>query len=162
MKRVSNWAICAVLLLGIGFIVLNRGFPTSAQAQSPSSSTSCSNATLKGTYVFGFTGLFYSRQYGQSGGTTSTPFAYAGLEVYGGDGKSSGVSTTAQPVSQETFTGTYTVNSNCTVTETDTYQNGSVYHYNEYTGPTGNNLTFVQTDPNYVDAGFGTRVSGSD
>ena len=64
MKRVSNWAICAVLLLGIAFIVLMRGFPTSAQAQSPSSPTSCSNATLKGNYVFGFTGY---------GGTTNTP-----------------------------------------------------------------------------------------
>jgi hypothetical protein len=157
MKSVSNWAICAVLLLAIAFIVLKARVPTSAQAQSPSSSTSCSNATLKGTYVFGFTG--YS-------GTTNTPFAGAALEVYGGGGTASGFATVTaagQPVFKATFTGKYTVNSNCTVTETDTYyQNGvvvAVAHENEYTGPTGNKLTFIQTDPNEVDAGFGNRVS---
>ena len=150
MKRVSSWAICAVLVLGIGFNVLNRVFPTSAQAESPSSLTTCSNATLKGTYVFGF-----------NGSIESTPFADAGLENYRGDGTASGVATTAQPVSQLTFTGVYTVNSNCTITETDTYENGAIYHYNEYTGPTGNILTFVETDEGSVDAGFLTRVSGA-
>jgi hypothetical protein len=157
MKSVSNWAICAVLLLGMGFIVLNGGFPTSSQAQSPSSRTSCSNATLKGTYVFGSTGY---------GGTTNTPFAGAALEVYGGGGTASGFATVTaagQPVFQGTFTARYTVKSNCTVTETDTYyQNGvvvAVAHENEYTGPTGNKLTFILTDPNEVNAGFGNRVS---
>ena len=150
MKKVSNWAIGAVLLLVIGFVVLNREFPTSAHAQSVP--TSCSNATLNGLYVFGTTG--YSE--------SNTPFAFAGNEFYNGNGVTSGVVTSTaagQPNSTTTFRGTYHVNSDCTATETDHYSNGAVETYKDYTGPTGNTLTFIETDETAVDAGFETRVS---
>ena len=151
MKKVSNWAIGAVLLVGIGFVVLNREFPTSAHAQS--SSQSCSDATLHGLYVFGATG--YS-------GRSNTPFAFAGNEFYNGNGTDSGVvtMTTAGQVSTMTFTGTYHVISNCTATETDTFHDGTVATFNDYTGPTGNTATVIETDKTAVAANFEIRVSG--
>jgi hypothetical protein len=55
------------------------------------------------------------------------------------------------------YTGTYTVHSDCTVTETDTDQTGAVAHYDEFLTPDGSLLTFVETDPGFVAAGVLSR-----
>jgi hypothetical protein len=140
-----------MLLMGIGFIVPNLGFPTSVQAQP---AATCSNATLHGTYVFSGAGFI---------GTASIPFAVSGLEVFNGNGTSSGFATTViegQPISRTTFTGTYTVNPNCTVTETDTDNLGNVMHFDEFTGSAGKTMTIIETDPNVVFTGVETLASG--
>jgi uncharacterized Zn-binding protein involved in type VI secretion len=152
MKAKSNRSVCAALLLGSGFIVLNLGFLTRAQAES---ARSCSNETLQGTYVYSATGYI---------GTASIPIAISGSEVFHGNGTiTSGVMTTAiegQPISRTTYKGTYTVKPDCTATETDTDNNGNVFHYDEFTGPTGDKFTFIETDPHVVISGYETRLSG--
>jgi hypothetical protein len=57
------------------------------------------------------------------------------------------------------FTGTYTVNANCTLKEVDTDVNGNVFHFDEFLGPNGNNATTIETDPGVVAAGTETRDS---
>ena len=151
MKALSNRSVCAVLLVGIGFIVPNLGFPTNAQAQT---ATSCSDATLQGTYVFSGTGYT---------GTASTPFALSGLEVFNGHGTSSGFVTAAvegQSPSRTTFTSTYTVKSNCTLTETVTDNHGNIMHFDAFTGPAGDKITVIETDPNVVFSNFEILASG--
>ena len=91
-----------------------------------------------------------------------TRFAVAGLAVFNGNGTSHGVWTTAtesQSVMRlETFQGTYSVNSDYTATEIDTDQNGNVFHYDDFAGPGGREISFVQTDPNVVSSGTETRM----
>jgi hypothetical protein len=65
----------------------------------------------------------------------------------------SGVATTSvegEVARNETFSGTYTVNEDCT--GTSTYTDGT--HYDEFIAPDGSMLTFVQTDPGFVTAAF--------
>ena len=99
-------------------------------------------------------------------GSTLTRFAVAGLAVFRGDGTLSGVSTTAnegQPVARLVrYTGTYSVNSDCTATEIDTDQNGNISHFDDFTEPGGNKVSYVETDQNVVSSGTETRGQESD
>ena len=122
----------------------------SVNAWADNSHATCNNATFAGTYVYAY--------YGSSGtGSALTRFAVAGLAVFNGDGTSHGVWTTAteeQPVAHRvTFQGTYHVNSDCSATEIDTDQNGNVFHYDDFSGPDGREIGFIQTDPGVVSSG---------
>ena len=160
MKRL-NGVLGGALALGIGFLALHPGLVKNAkgQAESAGSSRGCGNATLLGTYAYSFAGVTGT-------GDTSTRFAAAGHVVFEGTGNEHGVSTTTtegQPIASfVTFTGKYHVNPDCTATETDTDQNGVVTHWNDFTGPGGASVSFIETDPNVVAAGSETRVSTSE
>jgi hypothetical protein len=152
MIKSHTWARNGALFGGIGFMAL---ILASMCAQAGDSHGTCSNATMHGTYVYAYTG--YSGT-----GSTLTRFAVAGLAVFNGDGTSHGVWTTAaegQPVARlMKFHGTYSVNSDCSATETDTDQNGNVFHYDDFTRPGGEEISFVQTDPNVVSSGTEART----
>ena len=152
MNESHKWARNGALFLGIGLLAL---ILNSQCAQAGDSHGTCSNATLHGTYVYAYTG------YTGTGGTL-TRFAVAGLAVFNGDGTSHGTWTTTtegQPVARlGTFLGRYNVNSDCSATETDTDQNGNAFHYDDFTGPNGKEISFVQTDPNVVSSGTETRT----
>lgn len=127
----------------------------STTARANESRGTCTTATMQGTYVYGYTGYTVI-------GSTLTRFAVAGLVVFNGKGTSRGVWTTATegaPVErQSTFQGTYHVNADCTATEVDTDQNGNVFHYDDFTQPGGQEISFVQTDPNVISSGTETRT----
>lgn len=137
---------------GIGIMAL---ILTSASAQAANSRGNCSDATMRGTYVYAYTGYTVA-------GSTLTSFAVAGLAVFNGDGTSHGVWTTTtegQPATRlSTFQGTYSVNSDCSAAETDTDQSGNVFHYDDFTGPGGEEISFIQTDPNVISSGIETRT----
>jgi hypothetical protein len=160
MKRL-NWVLYGALSLGIGFLALHPGFVKNAKAQSEFGrfSKRCDNATLQGTYEYSYTGFTGT-------GGSATHFAVAGLVVFEGDGNEHGVATTTtegQPLASfVTFTGKYNVNPNCSVTETDTDQNGVVTHFDDFTGPGGATISYVETDPDVVTSGSETRVSTSE
>jgi hypothetical protein len=128
---------------------------TSMSAQADDLHGTCSNATMHGTYVYAYTGYTGT-------GSTLTRFAVAGLAVFNGNGTSHGVWTTAtegQPVARlGTFHGRYSVNSDCSATETDTDQNGNVFHYDDFTSPSGEEISFVETDQNVVSSGTEART----
>jgi hypothetical protein len=80
-------------------------------------------------------------------------FASAGYEVYDGKGNVNGVATTSvegEISRNEPFSGTYTVNEDCTGTAT--YRDGT--HFDQFIAPEGSMFTFVQTDPGFVAAAF--------
>jgi len=148
LKAVTKWP----LFTAVGLIFPLLMFPQIAK--SADIKTTCDNATLNGTYVYSYSGYTGT-------GNTLTRFAVAGSAVFNGDGTLHGVSTTAtegQPVARlVTYTGTYVVQPDCTATETDTDQNGTVSHYDDFTDPSGDKVSFVQTDPNVVSSGYETR-----
>jgi len=111
----------------------------------------CSLATVHGIYNFSYAG------YAINVVDTVTRFADAGLDRFNGDGTLSGVSTTAIEGQQAErlvkYTGIYKVNRDCTISETDTDETGAVFHYDEFTTPKGDSISFVETDPNVVVSG---------
>jgi hypothetical protein len=87
--------------------------------------------------------------------------AIAGIEIYNGDGTMTGIfsqSTDGTIVQEVAYTGTYTVNPDCSSTLTITDENNVVAHYSQFLGPKGEEFTWLQTDPGTVSAGFEKRV----
>jgi hypothetical protein len=56
------------------------------------------------------------------------------------------------------YTGTYTVNGDCTGTLTTTEESGT-FHYDQFVGPKGDEFSWVATDPGVVASSFERRVS---
>src|SRR5579862_2591177 len=140
MNESHKWARNSALVGGIGLLALVL---TSVSARAGEVYGTCRNATFHGTYVYSYTGYTET-------GSTLTRFAVAGLAVFNGDGTSHGVWTTTtegQPVARlGTFQGKYSVNPDCSATEVDTDQNGNLFHYDDFTGPGGKEISFIQTD----------------
>ena len=90
------------------------------------SAETCSDASLHGTYGFSFQGVNL-----KADGTRASEFAGVGVETFDGHGAiTSGhlMSVFGGQPSTPTFTGTYSVNADCTGTKTITI-NGQPSHY---------------------------------
>ena len=150
MRRRGLWAACVVLLVGVGVLAVGAGFANDEDA-----GAKCSEATLDGRYLFAFDGF-------TTEGKNQGPFAVAGYQVFHGNGKANGVSSfsdNGEIFEKTPFSSTYAVKANCTGTNTvDTNVDGSlVTHYDLFIAPDGSKVTFVQTDPGAVAAGFELR-----
>ncbi|HUA33572.1 MAG TPA: hypothetical protein VMA09_08195 [Candidatus Binataceae bacterium] len=152
MNRPRTRDLKCTLLSTLGLVTLIL-LSSSARATEPQGT--CTAATMHGTYVYGYTGYTVS-------GSTLTRFAVAGLVVFNGNGTAHGTWTTAtegEPVEhQSTFQGRYSVNADCSATEVDTDQNGNIFHFDDFTQPGGQEISFVETDPNVVSSGTETRT----
>ncbi len=109
-----------------------------------------------GTYVFTIAGWLTDA----SGNLL--PLAVAGRETYFDNGTTSGLTTFSikgQVQSRVTFIGTFTVNADGSVSETDTQTTGPglVLHFDVYPTPDGNSLTTIQRGPGATATGFLTR-----
>jgi hypothetical protein len=123
--------------------------------------TSCSNATLQGTYTF----LTEGSIIGAHGALV--PFQQAGLEVFDGNGNSHGFFTTITVVNGQTtvssqvpFTATYSISASCTVKESGADANNNAFHFDGFLGPNGNHMTLCLTDPGIINCGSENRDSG--
>ena len=140
----------AGLLLGLG-LGLQLGHPQGAMAQ-----PECSVATLRGTYIFSNDGFTVGA------GGEQQPFAFSGIESYDGAGTMTGIfSGSANGVIDEdvVYTGTYTVNADCTSELTTVDPVTGENHYDQFVDPSGDEFEFVQTDEGVVSAGSERRVS---
>ena len=137
------------ILLALGLLISGAGHPEQAWSENP-----CSLRTLKGTYLYHCAGVYLVN--GQP-----VHFAFAGKDQYNGDGTMSGVyslsdnGTLSHHVS---YSGTYTVNPDCTGAFTTKDENGVVQHADLYFGRDGAEVSFVLTDPGFVDSGVERRV----
>jgi|SRR5579884_2151736 hypothetical protein len=142
-----------VLLSGTAF---THATPSQGRA-ARAAAIQCSLATLHGTYVNAADGFGIQ-------GSDRVPFALAAWETFDGKGHIQGIysgnSNGKVFAHQVRFTGTYTVNPDCTATETDKDATGSVDHYDDYTTPDGSLITSVDTDPGIVSASVLTRGTG--
>jgi hypothetical protein len=140
----------AGLLLGLGYLGLQLGHPQIAMAQ-----PECSEATLRGTYIYSYDGFTVGE------GGEQQPFAFSGIESYDGAGTMTGIFTGSDNgvIDQDVFyTGTYTVNADCT-SELTTVDPSGEAHYDQFVDPSGDEFQFVQTDEGFVAAGSERRVS---
>jgi len=125
-------------------------------ASTPAMAAGCTLATLTGTYTYAYLG--YNVVKG-----VDVPFSVAGFASYDGKGGLKGTETETTTsatgkvvVSPGTYTGTYTITAKCAIKEIDT-QAGVLSHYDEFTGPSGNTINFVQTDQGVVSSAIETR-----
>jgi hypothetical protein len=152
-QRVQLWTMAVGLIMAVGLFTVGLSVPQQAWGQSE-----CSLATLQGTYIFAYDGI-------QLKDGKQIRFALAGQETYNGDGTMTGVysgNTGGEVVRNVPYTGTYTVNADCSGTLTTTEETEGtevISHYDQFTGPTGDELSFAQTDPDFIAAGFQRRVN---
>jgi hypothetical protein len=154
-RRGLFWAggLALILLLVVGVAALlttvGVGYAKDANA---SSRAKCSEATLKGTYLFAQNGV-------EIKGNDQRPFAIAGYDVFDGQGEVKGLASAnfngKITRSKEPLPGTYTVKADCTGTLT--FRDGT--RYDIFIAPDGSMFTFVRTNPEIVSAGFEERGS---
>ena len=152
MNRRGLWAagvIGILLVVGAGVLTVGTGY---AKDEDQTAGAKCSEATLDGTYLFAGDG-------GEIKGNDQLPFAYAGYEVFDGNGKVNQIfsaNVDGKITRNESISGTYTVNADCTGTAT--YADGT--RFDQFIAPDGSKLTFVQTHPKrFVTAAFEPRGS---
>ena len=150
MKPRGLWAAGVVLLVVglVGVLAIGTG-----HAKDETEAAKCSEATLDGTYLFAADGVAIK-------GNDQLPFAYAGYEVFDGQGKVNQVYTLningKKVIRNQTISGTYSVKADCT--GTTTYADGT--REDHFTAPDGSEFTFVGTHPkNLVTASFEPRGS---
>ena len=140
MNRKGLWAgsVALILVVVVGAAALTTVGAGYAKDEN-ASRAKCSEATLKGTYLFAQNGV-------EIKGDEQRPFAIAGYEVFDGNGKVKGVDSSnfnGEITRNERFSGTYSVNADCTGTAT--YSDGT--RYDQFIAPDGSILTFVLTKP---------------
>jgi hypothetical protein len=148
MKPRGLWAAGVVLVVVglVGVLAIGTGY-----AKDETEAVKCSEATLHGTYLFAADGV-------EIKGNDQLPFAYAGYEVFDGNGKVNQVFTLningKKVIRNETISGTYSVEADCTGTAT--YADGT--RFDQFIAPDGSELTFVGTHPKrLVTASFEPR-----
>lgn len=160
MQPRARWAVWVGVLVAVGILILgiSQAAAVGALAASgiaPRSQARCSLTTLHGMYQFAADGV-------QVTGQSASPFAIAGQVIFDGRGRVSGVfsaSFNGNVVQANAFTGTYTVNPDCTGTETGV-GGGMTIHFDNFIRPDGNLVASVQTDPGSVSSTILTRARG--
>jgi hypothetical protein len=149
----TNLKRAAVMLLvfaGLAALTGSKAFKLHAKPPA------CTTAILQGGYGAGTTGLINT-----SGNPndirirTFAPFAEAAYFIFDGHGNLSGSSTVdfAGFISPVTFTGTYTVNANCTGNLTVDAGASGIVHRDLVIVDAGKEVEFVSTDRGVVIAG---------
>jgi hypothetical protein len=151
MRRLGLWAI------GVG-VLASAGLLTAQQAHSwdQSGPTSCSNATLKGLYMYANSGY-------QSVNPSLVPLAVTGKNIFYGNGKFDSLATLSIGgiiIPNDAAPGTYTINSDCTGTAIVhmTPPTPDV-HLQWFVAPDGDQIFSTETDPGTVLTGTLQRVS---
>jgi hypothetical protein len=146
MKRYVAALLVVLGVVGlVGVLAVGTGFANDEKA----TGAKCSEATLKGTYLFAQNGV-------EIKGNDQLPFAIAGYDVFDGNGEVKGVASgnfNGKISRNEPLPGTYSVKANCT--GTFTFTNGT--RYDMFIAPDGSKFAFVRTNPEIVSAGFELR-----
>jgi hypothetical protein len=147
----NRYLAALLVVLGVvglvGVLAVGRGFAEDENA----SRAKCSEATLKGTYLFAQNGV-------EIKGNEQRPFAIAGYDVFDGNGEVKGLASAnfnGQTFRNEPLPGTYSVKGDCT--GTITFTNGT--RYDTFIAPDGSKFAFVRTNPEFVSSGFEQRGS---
>jgi hypothetical protein len=150
MKRYLAALLVVLGLVGVvGVLAVERGFADDEN----SSKAKCSEATLKGTYLFAFDGVEINK------GNEQLPLAIAGYDVFDGNGHLKEVASTnfnGQVIIRKEHTpGTYNVKADCTGTGTT----GGV-QFDMFIAPDGSKFTFVIIKPKaFVASGLEERAT---
>jgi hypothetical protein len=148
MRRRGLWAACVIVLVGVGVLVVGTGNANDQNANDNNASRAkCSKATLHGRYLFAYDGVVGKKQ---------LPLAVAGQQLFNGNGTQHGVASfnaNGKVVSNQRFSGTYSVKADCSGTITTDGNESDVF-----IAPGGSMFTWVYTDPGFVASGPELRV----
>jgi hypothetical protein len=151
-RRITVLASACVALAAALLLI---GTASAAPSSATGKTHSCSNATLNGTYTFGY--ISWSISNGKS-----TPASEAGADTFNGKGTGTGVITAAYngvvAGNNTPDTSTYTINADCTGTIVFNSA-GNLFHFNVYVSPSGNSFSLISTDAGTAVAGTETRVT---
>jgi hypothetical protein len=127
---------------------------TPAAMATPQAPTSCDPAMLVGAYGHWFSGSFLVSASGEPL-TQPQPYSTVGVFQYDGAGNVSGADTINRggAVAEQRATGTYTVNADCTGSETLQFSTGKVRHNAFVVIAGGRELRLISTDPQVVASG---------
>jgi len=136
----------------IGAPVLRLFHPPSVRAQS-----GCSAHSLAAPYSYSVSGTYYD--------TAGDVFAYGDMGVFtpDGNGNLTGSDTLSNDglIKRRTFTGTYTVNSDCTGSAKFTYSDNSSATVDLTLANAGKAINFIDTDNNVIVTGTAADGSGA-
>ena len=146
-----KWLVLVAASMGLYLVLAaDRGLAQDDQGIKP--------GVPNGTYASHSTGYI---PLGPSG--SLVPLAAAGHITYSADGTTSGVFTTSINGQISTFSvhGTWTLNPDGSVSETDTQTGGPglTLHLRDYPTLDGNTITIVQIDPGFIASGVNVRGS---
>jgi hypothetical protein len=155
MNRRGIWAggVALTLLVVVGAAALTTVGAAGYAKDENASRAKCSEATLKGTYLFAQNGVRIKNN-------DQRPFALAGFDVFDGNGEVKGLASgnfNGEVFRNDRFTGTYSVKANCTGTLT--IRDGAATHGDVFIAPDGSKFAFVRTDPEDVAAGIDEQVT---
>jgi hypothetical protein len=143
--------VVLLVMAGLAALTGSNAFKLHANPQA------CTTAILRGGYGAGTTGLINtSANPNDIRIRTFVPFAEAVYFLFDGNGNLSGSSTAdfGGLISPVTFTGTYTVNANCTGSLTVDAGASGIVHRDLVIVDAGKEVEFVSTDPGVVIAGY--------
>ena len=149
MKRYVAALLVVLGVVGLlGVLAVGRGFADEEKA----AGAKCTEVTLHGTYLFAFEDV-------EINGNEQQPGAYAGYDVFDGNGHVktvSSVNLNGQVIRNLRHGGKYSVKADCT----GTYTTGPTEVQDLFIAPDGSKLTFVFVKPKSVVAsGFEERVT---
>jgi hypothetical protein len=134
--------------------LLGLAYETSGEALAAESSTNpqCMLRTLKGNYAYASDGYTLK-------GTEMVPFSQAGHDFFKGDGTVTGAVTVniQGELLRLTYSGTYTLEPDCSGTMTTTDNLGVPAHFDIFVTKNGSELSFIQTDAGNVTSGYEVR-----
>jgi hypothetical protein len=143
----------SISVLAVGGALALAG--TASASSTAVASSSCSDATLNGTYTYGYEGWSVSK-------SANSPTSTAGFDHFNGAGSSTGVTTFVDNGVVENNntadTSTYTLHADCSGTIVFNI-GGSLAHFNIYVSPSGRSFSIIETDPGSVQSGTEARVS---
>ena len=147
MRLLTSVLLACVMVLGAITFVRHFSHTRTVHAQ-----TGCDLTSLSGAYGYGLTGYAYDNQ------GNLYVLASAGRLVADGNGGVTGADTYSfdGSVGKRTYTGTYTMNTDCTGSVTLQLSIGnstSTNHGDFVSVSNGSEINFVQTDANYILSG---------
>lgn len=142
----------ALSLAAAGLMGLCLALPGRGRAQA-NAAAGVPAGIPRGTYAFSNAG------YNVDSSGNLIPNAVAGWETFFANGTTRGVTSTAVKGQAVQRRGTYTGNPDGTVSETVTYAQGVVLHFDDFPTPDGNTVAYVQTDAGAIASGVYTRGS---
>src|SRR5262245_46474393 len=136
MKRVATLIIVAGMLVGGSILALRLINAPKVEAQN-----SCTDASFQGAFGYTFTGL---------AGVNALPFASVGRLVADGQGNVSGAETQSDNgrISRRNYSGTYTVNADCTGSEVTNDNFGKTVKCDFVIVSSGREIQVIETDAN--------------
>ena len=148
MKRAKTTMILTILALAVG---------TASAAMADDKG--CSNVSLKGNFDYSSTGTLLPSY---APPPFAGPFAEIGLQSFDGNGNTSGSATLSANgnIVPVTFTGTYSVNSDCTGNMTlQISPLGATVHVDFVIDKSGKGFQAIETEPGLIVTRTGSRMS---